>query len=382
MESTVTNEKEERHLSEEEAITSSDDESSDYESSVSELSEDDFDAPISTTIRKWVLQARIGKGSFGVVWKAIHSETNAIVALKIAKKNEDSTREVEVLSHMGPHPNVIELLDDFEHVTPQTWIHKISVFKLYHGDLFDFIELFEHNMVGIANAKHILVQILRGMKHMKDKDVVHSDLKLENILVSDMDTDTPTVAIADFGSAAMKNSKICLYGKTSHYRSPEIIVNMPGCMSPPTDVWSFACLAFELITGEALFDPKESLRDNYSSSSEEESSSSSQEESSSYDVSYEVNFEHLILMQEILGPFPRQFAKRARKYFNAKGKLMDNPEIYPSSLREALVDSGLGKENSVLVEAFLKPMLMYSIKRRATVEDLLAHPFVANAAIV
>ena len=204
---------------------------------------------------------------------------------------------------------------------------------------------------------------------------------LENILVSDMDTDTPTVAIADFGSAAMKDSKNCLYGKTSHYRSPEIIVNMPGCMSPPTDVWSFACLAFELITGEALFNPRESLRDNYSSSSEEEESSS-QEESSSYDVSYEVNFEHLILMQEILGPFPRQFAKRARKYFNAKGKLMDNPEIYPSSLREALVDSGLGKENSVLVEAFLKPMLMYSIKRRATVEDLLAHPFVANAAIV
>ena len=75
---------------------------------------------------------------------------------------------MEVLSHMGPHPNVIELLDDFEHVTPQTWIHKISVFKLYHGDLFDFIGLFEHDMVGIANAKHILVQILRGMKHMKD----------------------------------------------------------------------------------------------------------------------------------------------------------------------------------------------------------------------
>ena len=343
---------------------------SEYDSDDSVLSEDHFDGKKHPTVREWALKEQIGKGSFGVVWRACHEDQT--VALKIARRDEDSVREVMVLKHLGAHPHIVELLDEFEHVTLQKWIHKVSVFKLYDGDLFDYIELFEHDQMGFSNAKTILVQILRAMKHMKDKGVVHSDLKPENILVGDMDTHRPHVVVADFGSASINNGNNCLYGKTSHYRSPEIIVNAKNCMTPAADVWSFACISFELLTGESLFDPKAGFS---SMTTSDERSDSRCSSSSEYDDGYSINFEHLSLMQEILGKFPRAFAKKARKYFNAKGQLLNNPDIYNLPLTSVLIEHGATEDEATRIDAFLKPMLMYSIGRRATVEEIMKHSF-------
>ena len=80
-------------------------------------------------------------------------------------------------------------------------------------------------------------------------------------------------------------------------------------------------------------------------------------------------------MQEILGKFPRAFAKKARKYFNAKGQLLNNPDIYNLPLTSVLIEHGATEDEATRIDAFLKPMLMYSIGRRATVEEIMKHSF-------
>merc|ERR1719421_314263 len=152
--------------------------------------------------------------------------------------------------------------------------------------------------------------------------------------------------IVDLGNACWVDRHFSDEIQTRQYRAPEVIVGAGYDTS--ADIWSLACMIFELITGDYLFDPK---------GSEE----------------YPRDEDHLALCVELLGPMPEKMIKRGRSsktYFNPRGELR-----HIKSLRHWGLDDVLQQKYHIHpIEAcnlasFLRPMLAFEPSDRATAQQ-------------
>lgn len=160
--------------------------------------------------------------------------------------------------------------------------------------------------------------------------------------------------IADLGNACWTHKHFTDDVTTRQYRAPEVLVGYP--YGTPIDIWSTACLAFELITGEYLFDPK---HDEHNKFTRDE--------------------DHLALMSELLGRMPKKLTtqgKYSRDLFSKRGDLRHIKELDRWGLHEVLRDKyHLGAAESEMLASFLLPMLHLDPDRRATAEEALSHPW-------
>lgn len=84
---------------------------------------------------------------------------------------------------------------------------------------------------------------------MKNRSVIHCDMKPENVLFTD-DSYTK-IKIIDFGASCTCCAAGFTYVQSRYYRAPEIVLGLP--YDQAVDMWSFGCIAYELITGSPLF---------------------------------------------------------------------------------------------------------------------------------
>ena len=158
--------------------------------------------------------------------------------------------------------------------------------------------------------------------------------------------------IADLGNACWTDKHFSEDIQTRQYRSPEVLIGAGYDTS--ADIWSLACMVFELVTGDYLFDPKGSDE-------------------------YPRDEDHLALIIELLGPLPKDLlvtGKRTATYFNRKGDLRHIKQLRYWGLREVLEQKYRvpEPEASELAE-FLLPMLHTDPALRATAQKLLSHPW-------
>lgn len=143
-------------------------------------------------------------------------------------------------------------------------------------------------------------------------------------------------------------------------RSPEVLLGQK--YSTPCDMWSCACVIFELVTGDLLFDPRDDPRNEYS-----------REE------------DHLALMIELLGHIPRrmwQSGRFSRDYFTSKGELRHIKRLKFWPLEDVLTDKyKLPREEAVALAEFLLPMLDFVPETRATAADMLRHPWLQGVSM-
>lgn len=311
----------------------------------SDLSEDHFSGAEGIRVGDYTLENYLGHGSFGVIWGVVGKK----VALKIGREDDIGDREVRMLRAIEPHNNVIRLHEDF--ISDG---RLVLVIDRMESDLFNYIENYHFDRFDAVQ------QIAFGIRHISAAGVVHSDLKPENILVThNPDTEEATYKITDFGCAGFIGDRTCFYGKTLAYRSPEMCVGDSKAMHPATDVWSFAGLVFQLFTENVLFDPNESTRFSPSDSCQS---------------SLESNMEQLALMQELLGPFPKRFAKKHREYFTTRGTIRHAPNIKTIDMRAIMVHQcGMELEHANALYEFLMPALRYTVRLRSTIEDLIGN---------
>ncbi|GET91411.1 protein kinase, putative [Leishmania tarentolae] len=203
----------------------------------------------------------IGKGAFGAVYRALNLDTGRIVAVKQSRYcYDDKTadlnwREFRMWSMLPPHANVItfygasrevdtnQLLLVMEYASGGSIVQLYRYFRPIPEPLF-----FDH-AVGIA----------RGLKHLHDHNVIHGDVKPENVLTRS----DGSVAISDFGcsrfsfvssdnnnssarSSKRESGSFQLFG-TAAYMAPEVILNTPHLKS---DVWAYACTLVQLWLGK------------------------------------------------------------------------------------------------------------------------------------
>ena len=166
-----------------------------------------------------------------------------------------------------------------------------------------------------------------------------------------------SVKIADLGNACWYNKHYTPDIQTRQYRSPEVILGGDwGCSA---DIWSAACVIFELITSDYLFDPKSS-------------------------ASYSRNDDHLAQIVELLQTWPskdylrtcsrwREFFDRSGQNFRKIGKL----KIWP--LRMVLIDEyKMSEELATEVSDFLLPMLEFTPMKRVDAGSMCSHPWIKD----
>lgn len=167
----------------------------------------------------------LGKGQFGMVKLATHKITGTQAAIKTVKKANmkpievfQQRREIEVLK-MCQHNNIIKLIDLFEN--SETYF--IVLDYMQGKDLFDYIQRRGFSLPE-QRVQDLTYQIAMGVKYLHGFGIVHRDLKLENVMMSDS-TDGAVPQIVDFGLAKIigpSNTASEPFG-TLGYVAPEVL---------------------------------------------------------------------------------------------------------------------------------------------------------------
>ncbi|KAA0714052.1 SRSF protein kinase 1 [Triplophysa tibetana] len=196
----------------------------------------------------------------------------------------------------------------------------------------------------------------RAREQNKEK-LKNDKLSSGSLLVNPLEplnADKIKVKIADLGNACWVHKHFTEDIQTRQYRSLEVLLG--SGYSTPADIWSTACMAFELATGDYLFEPH---------SGED----------------YSRDEDHIALIIELLGVVPRKLmltGKYSKDFFSKKGDLKHITKLKPWGLLEVLMDKyEWPQEEAETFSDFLLPMLDLLPEKRATAAECLRHPWLA-----
>ncbi|KAH8407451.1 hypothetical protein KR222_001359 [Zaprionus bogoriensis] len=247
---------------------------------------------------------------------------------------------------------VIQLLGEFQLGTVRS-THYCLVLEPMYCDLSHLLET--KGRLPLQLVKIIARQFLEGLAFLHKCSIIHTDIKPANVLVSwEKSVQSLYVKIIDFGNACMtddhdEEDEI----QTPAYRAPEAVLGLDYDTS--ADVWSAACLIFELAMGRLML---------YRMSSAE----------------YSWSEGHLACIIEVLGPIPNELILRselAEEFFDQSGQLRNVSDLSPHSLEDVLIAS-LGQKEGEALAAFLRPMLEFDPDRRASAKSCLQHPWLSG----
>ncbi len=101
-----------------------------------------------------------------------------------------------------------------------------------------------------SEARGLFLQILTTVSYCHKKNIIHRDLKLENILFGD--EERKIIKLIDFSVSGIFEVDKCSSG-TLKYMAPEVLSGLDTQSLPQLDIWSLGCILYELLTGEVLF---------------------------------------------------------------------------------------------------------------------------------
>ncbi|XP_015889589.3 uncharacterized protein LOC107424333 [Ziziphus jujuba] len=311
---------------------------------------------------------------------------------------------------------VVRLIDHFKHTGPNGQ-HLCMVLEFLGDSLLRLIKYTRYKGIELNKVKEICKCILIGLDYLhRELGIIHTDLKPENILLfntldpakdpirshlspilerpegnpnggvtmniiekklkrrarravakiserrasmggapkSERNLDGIDVRckVVDFGNACWADKQFAEEIQTRQYRAPEVILQSGYSFS--VDMWSFACTAFELATGDMMFAPKSGQ-------------------------GFCEDEDHLALMMELLGKIPRKVAiggARSKDLFDRHGDLKRIRRLKYWSLDKLLIDKYKFSETDAREFAdFLCPLLDFSPEKRPTAQQCLQHPW-------
>ncbi|CAG9532410.1 unnamed protein product [Cercopithifilaria johnstoni] len=204
-------------------------------------------------IRGVIFYENLGKGTFSIVKRGWCNVLAKMVAIKIIDIRKDSRytrkclpREIELVRKLK-HDNIIKV---YEVIEKNPYVCIIQDFTT-RGDLLQKIR--RESKVDENEGKIHFRQLIEAMKYLKSMEVVHRDIKCENILLDSCEN----VKITDFGFARLlkigeKSKTFC---GSRAYLAPEIIRAQPydGYLS---DIWSAGIVLYVMITGMMPYDDR------------------------------------------------------------------------------------------------------------------------------
>ncbi|XP_067097311.1 serine/threonine-protein kinase D3-like [Osmerus mordax] len=203
----------------------------------------------------------LGSGQFGIVYGGKHRKTGRDVAIKIIDKMRFPTKqesqlrnEVAILQNLH-HPGIVNLECMFE--TPE---RVFVVMEKLHGDMLEMILSSEKSRLPERLTKFLVTQILVALRHLHFKNIVHCDLKPENVLLASAEP-FPQVKLCDFGFARIigeKSFRRSVVG-TPAYLAPEVLRSKGYNRS--LDMWSVGVIVYVSLSGTFPFNEDEDIND-------------------------------------------------------------------------------------------------------------------------
>ncbi|XP_053689455.1 cyclin-dependent kinase 10 [Sabethes cyaneus] len=197
---------------------------------------------------------RVGEGTYGIVFRAKDTKTNEIVALKKVRIDQQifkdgfpisGLREIQILKNCN-HDNVVKLK---EVVVGNSLESIFLVMEFCEQDLASLLDNME-SPFSESQVKCIIIQLLKGLKYLHSNFIIHRDLKVSNLLL----TDKGCLKIADFGLARYisDSGKPMTPGLvTLWYRSPELLFGAKE-QTTAVDMWATGCILGELLSHKPL----------------------------------------------------------------------------------------------------------------------------------
>lgn len=320
---------------------------------------------------RYAVEQQVGKGTFATVVRARDADTGNKVAIKIACKNDTMLKAgqkemqfLERLNERDPDDKrfVIRLLGNFTHKG-----HLCLVFEGLHMDLREVLKKFGRDVgINIEAVRIYACQMFHALVHMKNAEVLHADLKPDNILVNEKRT---MIKVCDFGTATLiGDTELTPYLVSRFYRAPEVILGME--FDYAIDMWAIGCTLYEMYVGRILFNGAD-------------------------------NNNMLRVIQECRGKLPNRLIKRAQlanKYFDdtftfhalEKDKITGNTVLRPTHFSQGItgkdlksrLNGNLGrmapaqlKDHHLFVD-LLDKCLQLDPEKRIKPNEALKHPFI------
>ncbi|NWV67899.1 SRPK kinase, partial [Malurus elegans] len=343
----------------------------------------------------------LGCGAFATVWLCQDMRRKKQVAVKVLKSREgfaETAQDEVAFLHCvrcmkkkdRAGENIVCLLDDFRMIgenVPDSFPHACLVFEALGPSLRCLMGSYTAQGLPLPFVRKSLQQVLAGLHFLHKRcRIIHTDIKPENILLYGcskgllMDTlncnqETEVrlkgagsdlanqlqesalmsieVKIADLGSACWTYKPFSKEIQTQPYRALEVLLGLD--YGTPADIWSMACLAFEMATGERLFDPQPGKY-------------------------FSRDDDHVACIIELLGRIPPQIVfswNKSTKFFSRPGALLRLSRLSPRSLPGILADRhGWTPREAAAFAAFLLPALHYTPERRASAAQSLRHAWI------
>jgi len=202
---------------------------------------------------------RIGEGTYGIVYRARDTKTGEIVALKKMRME----REKDGIPVSGLREITILLACDHENIVPMKEIavgrSLESMFLVMYYCEQDLASLLDNMQTPFSESqvKCIMKQVFRGLRYLHSTFIVHRDLKVSNLLM----TDKGCVKIADFGLAryyGLPLKPMTPKVVTLWYRAPELLLNA-RTQTTAIDMWSSGCILGELLAHKPLLPGKSEI---------------------------------------------------------------------------------------------------------------------------
>ena len=210
---------------------------------------------------RYQIVQQIGAGKMGRVYQAVDTETGASVAAKVLTPSGDDEmerllrfyQEAAVLSTLR-HPNIVQVYATFLE-QDSSWI----IMEFLHGR--SLLELLATERLSLPRIRHLMMQVAGALGYAHERNLVHRDIKPDNIMVVADDQ----VTVADFGLArvfrpdatlaTMTPSGMSLHGLL--YMAPEQIEGLP--VDGRADIYSVGAIMYHIVTGRAPFDGPDPL---------------------------------------------------------------------------------------------------------------------------
>lgn len=365
---------------------------------------------------RYMMLSCVGTGTFGKVIMCYDRLEHKTVAVKVIRSVDKyavaGRNEIAVLTTLMKHDPerrwpFVRLLSWFEYDGGESSKHIVMTFDILGPSLYDTMMRNRSSPFHIRHIRGYARQILESLAYMHGLGIVHTDIKPENLLHTNMgyvigDVDErrgsqsgaglcvdgqegvsgvagekrsrssvnrrplallqPSdgkVIICDFGSAAFEDGIHAKTVSTRNYRAPEIILEIGW--SVEVDLWSVGCLIMEMVTGTTFF-------------------------STSCDK------EHLMMMERVLGKgIPREMAERHHERVPNSELLVANGSAVRDTvetgrlLSKKLLDRyfvlkvnssmAAAKQETKDLKSLVKTLLSWDPKARGTAEAALNHPF-------